>query len=394
MDYHYNPWHTQGMAHYERKLKIAEILKRKSLFLLGPRGTGKTTFIRTQLPEAHVYDLLDNDTFSELVRRPKIIGEQVSPSKIIVIDEIQKYPPILDEVQRLIDKHGFRFFLTGSSARKLRRGAANLLGGRAWESHMFPLTSAEIPEFDLITYLNSSGLPYCYGSKVVKEEMRAYVNTYLREEIQAEAATRNLKAFAEFLDLAALSNGEEVNFETMASDCGVSPSTLKSYYQILEDTLVGFMLPGFTKTKKRKAISRSKHYFFDIGVVNYLTHRGVITEKSELFGRAFEQFILQEVRAYCGYARIDQPLTYWRSTSQFEVDLIVGNSLAIEIKSTSLVSDQHLKGMRALREEKLIKDYVIVSLDRTPRQTEDGISILPWKEFRSRLWRGELVIGL
>jgi predicted AAA+ superfamily ATPase len=249
-----------------------------------------------------------------------------------------------------------RFLLTGSSARKLRRGGANLLAGRDWEAQLFPLTYVEIEDFELLKYLNTSGLPAIYGNPESKEELIAYVGTYLAEEISAEAATKNLAAFSEFLTLCALSNGEEINFESMARDCGISPSTLKAYFQILSDTLVGFELSGYTKTKKRKSISRAKHYFFDIGIVSTLCKRGRIEEKSELFGKAFEHFIILEIHAYNSYARKMQDLNYWRSTSQYEVDLIVGGNIAIEIKETALVQDKHLKGLRALKEEKLQKN--------------------------------------
>lgn len=379
------------MSLFERKLNLSSLLEKKSFFLFGPRGTGKSTLIRTQLHGAQVYDLLDAEVFRALLARPKLLEERITdPSRIIVIDEIQKLPSLLDEVHRLIEKRRVRFLLTGSSARNLRRGGANLLAGRAWEARLFSLTSSEIENFDLLEYLNSGGLPAIYGSPERREELAAYVGTYLAEEIRAEAATKNLAAFSEFLSLAALSNGQEINFQSMASDCGVSPSTLKSYFQILEDTLLGFLLPGFTKTKKRKAISRAKHYFFDIGIVNTLCNRGRIAEKSELFGAAFEHLILLEVRAYNSYARRNASLHYWRSTSQFEVDLVIGEHAAVEVKATSLAQDKHLKGLRALKEEKLLRRYLCVTMDPEPRRIADGIEIVPWRHFLQALWRGEI----
>lgn len=361
------------------------------MFLFGPRATGKSTLIKQQLPEARVYDLLDAEVFRRLLQRPKLIEEEtIDPQQIVVIDEIQKLPMLLDEVHRLIEKRQLRFLLTGSSARKLRRGGANLLAGRAWEARLFPLTSCEIPDFDLPRYLNTSGLPAIYNNPDSGEELAAYVGTYLAEEIQAEAVTKNLAAFSEFLSLSALSNGHEINFESMASDCGVSPSTLKSYFQVLDETLIGFLLPGYTKTKKRKAISRAKHYYFDIGVVNNLCRRGVINEKSELFGNALEHFLILEVRAYLGYRRSNQELHYWRSTSKFEVDLIVGG-IAIEIKATSMVQEKHLKGLRALKEEGLMHRFICVSSDDQTRKTSDGIEIMPWRKFLADLWNGHII---
>lgn len=376
----------------QRVLNIRDLLDRKSHFLFGARSTGKTTLIHQHLSDAKIFDLLDAETFRDLLRRPKIIEEQCqSPGQIVVIDEIQKLPGILDEVHRLIYKKNIRFLLTGSSARKLKRGGANLLAGRAWSASLFPLTSAEIPAFNLLTYLNDGGLPQVYGNQNRRDELNAYVSTYLREEIQAEAATRNIQAFAEFLDLIALSNGQEINYERLASDCQVSPGTLKNYLQILEDTLIGFSLPAFTKTLKRKAITRAKHFLFDLGVTNTLCARGEIREKSELFGAAFEHFIVLEVRAYLSYRRLSHPTYYWRSTSQMEVDLLIGNELAIEIKGTDLVQDKHCKGLRALKEEGLFQRYLMISLDQNYRKTDDGIEIFPWQMFLHQLWGDKLL---
>lgn len=376
---------------YKRLLSLPQLLQKKSFFLLGPRSTGKTTLIETQLPDAKVYDLLDYEIFRRLVQRPRLIEEEITdPAQIIVIDEIQKLPMLLDEVQRLIQKKNIRFLLTGSSARKLKRRGSNLLAGRAWEARLFPLVYREIDDFDLLQYLNRGGLPQVYDSPDFQEELKYYVSTYLREEIQAEAITRNILAFSEFLDAIALANGQELNYESLASDCQVSPGTLKNYIQILEDTLLGFTLKGFTKTRKRKSISRAKHYLFDLGVTNQLCRRGEIREKSDLFGNAFEHFIILEVRAFLNYYRKDIDLHYWRSTSQFEVDLVLGTEIAIEIKGTHLVQDKHLKGLRALKEEGIHKRFLVVSLDLERRRTADGIEILPWKDFLKSLWNDEL----
>ena len=372
---------------YQRIINLKTLLNKKSFFLFGPRATGKTTLIEQQLESCTIYDLLDSDVYRRLLKRPKLIEEEArDPKKIIVIDEVQKLPSILDEVHRLIQKRKFRFLLTGSSARKLKRGAANLLAGRAWEAGLFPLSFSEIPDFDLLTYLNSGGLPQIYDNPEVEEELESYVGTYLKEEIQAEALTRNIGAFAEFLDVIALTNGKEINYESLACNCQISPSTLKNYIQVLEDTLIGFRLPGFRKTKIRKPTTRSKHYLFDIGVTNALCQRSKIKAKSELFGDAFEHFIILEVRAYNSYKRRRQKLSYWRSTSQMEVDLLIGQEIAIEIKGSSLVSEKHLRGLRALKEEGLFKKYIVVSLDPNERVTNDDIGIIPWKDFLQKLW--------
>lgn len=375
---------------YQRHLKLPELLSKKSFFLFGPRSTGKSTLIDLQLPESSVYDLLDAATYQKLLKDPKVI-EQENPSEspLIVIDEIQKLPSLLDEVHRLIQKKGFRFLLTGSSARKLRQKGVNLLAGRAWESQLFGLTSVEIPNFDLIQYINRGGLPHIYDSSDYEEELDAYIHTYLREEIRAEALTRNIKAFSEFLDLIALSNGQEINYASLASDAQVSADTLRNYLQVLEDTLISFSLKGFIKTKRRKSISRAKVYFFDLGLTRRLRNSGLISANSPEFVGAFEHFIILEVRAYNSYFRKKETLGYWRSTSQFEVDLIIGDHTAIEIKSSQQVTDRHLKGLRALMEEKILKRFIVVSRDEKLRKTEDGIEITPWPQFLEKLWQGD-----
>lgn len=377
---------------YKRKLNLRQLLEKKSFFLFGPRATGKTTLIHHSLSDAKIYDLLDSETYRRLLKRPKILEEENNRGKqIIVIDEIQKQPSLLDEVHRLIQKNNYHFLLTGSSSKKIKKKHINLLAGRAWQANLFPLSWSEIPQFSLMKYLNRGGLPSVYDSPDYHEELNAYISLYLREEIQNEALTRNVQAFAEFLDLIALSNGQEINYENFSRDLQASVGTVRNYIEILNDTLLGFPLAGYVKTKKRKAITRGKYYLFDLGVVNTLCQRGVIKERSELFGKAFEHFIILEVRAYLSYSRKRLNMSYWRSTSKYEVDLLIGDKVAIEIKSTELVQDKHLKGLRALKEEKLIEKYIVVSLDLKKRVTQDKIKILPWKQFLEKLWKGNIV---
>lgn len=376
---------------YKRLLNLNNLLKQKSFFLFGPRATGKSFLVADQLPEKKVYDLLQPQTFNRLARSPDLIEEELTAEDtLIVIDEIQKLPHLLDLVHRLIEKKKIKFLLTGSSARKLRRGGANLLAGRAWQASLFPLVSAEIEDFNLERYLNRGGLPTIYPSINYLEELDAYTSLYLREEILAESLIRNIENFSRFIDILALSNGQEMNYESLGGDCGVSGRVVRSYLEILEDTLLGFQLPGFTLTKKRKAISRSKFYFFDIGVTNTLAKRGEVFAKSKLFGDCFEHFIILEIRAYLSYYRKKEELSYWRSVSQFEVDCIVGNRLAIEVKSTDLVQSKNLKGLKVLKEEGLIERYILVSLDPTYRKV-DSIEVYPWKQFLHELWEGKLV---
>lgn len=375
-----------------RTLDLAKLLEKKSHFLLGPRGTGKSSLIRSTLPEATYIDLLAEDTFDRLLRRPSALSEYVpSAAREVVIDEIQRIPALLNEVHRLIEARKLRFLLTGSSARKLRRGSANLLGGRAWEARLFPLTSHELGDrFDLETYLNRGGLPAIYFSDFPVEELRHYGRLYLREEVQAEALVRRLDLFARFLDVAAAMNGEEVNYEAVASDAGVPAKTVANFFEVLEDTLLGFRLQPYGRSRKRKAIQRAKFYFFDVGVAGALAKRGVVEAGSNEFGRALEHFIVQEVRAYVSYLRIDDELGFWRTTSQDEVDLTVGDQLAVEIKSTEHASERHMKGLRALAEERAFRKLVLVSRDPMFRHAS-GIDVMPWRTFLDRLWAGELI---
>ncbi len=374
-----------------RTLDLKAILKTRSYFLFGPRATGKSTLIKDTLPQAKVYDLLDSREYQRLLRSPYIIEEETNASDLVVIDEIQKLPKLLDEVHRLIANRKQTFLLTGSSARSLRRGAANLLAGRAFNASLFPLTSAEIPNFDLLTYLNTTGLPEFYSSPLAQEFLSHYVGTYLKEEIQAESLTRNLTAFTKFLEVMALHNGEEIHYANFSSDTGVPKRTLENYLSILEDTLIGFSVEPYLNTKKRKAMTKSKFFLFDVGVVNYLSNRNQIQFKSEIFGRAFEHFIALELRAYLNYNQKNLKIQYWRSTTQFEVDFIIGEKLALEVKSTDLIGEKHLKGLRALKEEGLISHYGVVSLDLNKRVTKDNIEIWPYQEFLKLLWGHKII---
>jgi predicted AAA+ superfamily ATPase len=375
---------------YERKLRLDLLLAEKSHFLFGPRSTGKTTLIAQQLKGAKVYDLLDDDIYVRLLRSPKLIEEENrNQENIIVIDEIQKLPKLLDEVHRLIHKYNWKFLLTGSSARKLKRGAANMLGGRAWQAHLFPLTWNEIPNFDLQQYLNRGGLPFVQSSTNFHLDLKNYVSVYLREEIMAEAIVKNHDYFMSFLDVIALSNGQEINYESISRDSGVPARTILNYVQVLEDTLLCHQLKPYRKTKSRKAVSKSKLYLFDLGVTNVLAKRGTILPGSELFGYAFEHFIVNEIRAYLSYNRLDSELCFWRTTEQLEVVCILGDQVAIEIKGTNFVRPDHCKGLNELKKERIFQAHLVVSLDPTSRTLDNGIVILPWADFLRRLWQNE-----
>lgn len=382
---------------YNRILNL-DLTGKHTCFLWGPRQTGKSTLIRTMFPRARRYDLLLADVYRALIDRPELIREECLAARLdgdsqvdpIVIDEVQRIPELLNEVHWLAENRGLRFLLCGSSARKLKRGGGNLLGGRAVRYQLHPLVTAEIPEFSLDKALNAGLLPRHYQSTQPRRLIQAYVGDYLREEIAAEALTRNIPAFSRFLEAAALSNGELINYNTIASECGVSAPTAKGYFQILEDTLIGSFVPAFRRRAKRRVVGAPRFYFFDIGVVAHLTGRGRVQPGSELFGRAFEHFIYMEVSAYASYSGVFFPISFWRTTSGHEVDFIFGD-VALEVKSTSRIQDRHLKGIRAFKEEFKMAQYIVVSREAAPRQTADGILILPWRDFLDRLWSGAIV---
>lgn len=373
---------------HERLLDLAATLVRKSAFLFGPRSSGKTYLYRHTLKPDRVYDLLNRGQLKNLTARPGLIYEEcLNPGELIVIDEVQKVPDLLDEVHRTIEEKGATFLLTGSSARKLKRTQANLLGGRATKLELFPLVSREIASFDLMRYLNHGGIPRHYDADPshIAAELDDYVALYLKEEIKDEAVTRQLDAFARFLDIMALNSGEELAIENFASDCQVKATTFRNYLEVLEDTLIGFRVTPYTATRKRKAITRSKFFLFDVGVTNYLAKRLPVLPRSEAFGKSLEHLIAQELRAFLALHRLDYTLAYWRSTSQMKVDFVIGDELAIEVKASHQVVERDLKGLKALREESLVRRYMVVSMDARQRQLF-GIDIVPWDKFLAELW--------
>jgi len=373
----------------------------ESLFLWGPRQVGKSTLLRALYPEALWVDLLRAEQFRRYAQRPQRLREELDAFEgpghappLVVIDEVQKVPALLDEVHLLIEERGTRFVLCGSSARKVRRGHTNLLGGRALRYELLGLVSAELGDaFDLDRMLNHGWLPRHYLAPRPRRRLDAYVSDYLQQEIAAEGVTRNLPAFASFLQAAALSDTKPVRFSTIARDCGVSAPTAKAYYQILVDTLLGRWLPPWRRRPKRRTVATSKFYFADVGVVNFLARRGHLEAPSPLYGKAFESWIHHELSGWLAYvgSDLDTPmdLSYWRLTSGPEVDFILGDMrLAIEAKATHRVTPRHLRGLRVLREEHPeVQDRWIVCLEDTPRRTEDGILVLPARAFVDRLWR-------
>ena len=378
---------------FPRLIGLEELLRHSSLFLFGPRQTGKSTLLRALFPSARFYDLLEADTFRELSAAPELIRQRLrEEDRLLIIDEIQKLPLLLDEVHLLIERNkDLRSILTGSSARKLKRGGVNLLAGRALTCHLHPLVAPEVEYGFFLERLNIGSLPAILTSVIPEELLKAYVGTYLQEEIQAEVLVRNIGSFSRFLSTAGLTNGEQVNFTAVGSDTGIPPRTVREYYHVLEDTLVGYLLPPFQHTRKRKPVSTPKFYFFDVGVANTLARRGRIEPRAELFGRALEHLIFLEVRAYLDYRRLDHPLTYWRSRSQFEVDFVIDDEVGLEVKGKPLVGKRELKGLQALSEDVTLRRKIVVCLEREPRRTADGVEVLPVETFLRRLWAGEIV---
>jgi len=370
-----------------RTLALSSLLEKKSHFLFGPRQTGKSSLVHHTLRGVRVYDLLDTVTYLALSQNPSLLEQELlSQDQVIVIDEIQRLPDLLNEVHRLIERRQVKFLLTGSSARKLRRGGANLLGGRARTKYLHPLTFHELGDrFHLLRAMERGLLPSIYFSDDPRADLQAYAGSYLQQEIVAEGVTRNIPAFSRFLRVAALCNGTIVNFTNVANDAQVARTTVYEYFEILKDTLVLRELPAWRQSRKRKPLSSSKYYFFDVGVAATLQGRDFRPGTPE-FGEAFETYLMHELISYREYVS-GEPLTYWRSTSGFEVDFILGDHTAIEVKAKDNISLQDVKSLRALAEENQLKRYLCVSLVPRRRQA-DGVTILPVQEFLTELWRG------
>jgi predicted AAA+ superfamily ATPase len=378
-----------------RQLDLAAVLKQKSCFLFGPRQTGKSSLIRETLPGVPVYNLLDHRTWLDLSTNPSRIREELDASglrdAVVAIDEIQKLPVLLDEVQLLIETRGLRFLLTGSSARKLKRSGANLLGGRARSRTLHPFSWVELgAAFDLKKALSYGLLPHIYGSDDPAEDLRNYVGTYLREEIAAEGLTRNVPAFARFLEVAAACNGRMINKTEVANDAKVPRTTVNDYFEILKDTLIGSELEAWTRSLKRKSIETAKFYLFDGGVARAIREMPPLAPKSPDFGDMFEHFIFHELKTWIDTRKPGFPLNYWRTTSGYEVDFILGGHTAIEVKATSSVGRRDLRGLEALAEEALMKRLILVCREGVPRQV-GPVLVLPWQVFLRQLWEDAFV---
>lgn len=365
-----------------------------SIFLFGARQTGKSTFLEQRFKDAVHIDLLDSKIRHRMQMHPELLFDMLqnyAEGTTVVIDEIPEVPELLNEVHRLIQKKNLLFVLCGSSARKLKRKGTNTLGGRARPCYFYPFVSAELPDLDLDKALLYGLLPPHYLSSQPEELLPAYIDVYLREEIKEEAIVRKLDSFQRFLEAAALTSGEIVNYSNIASDCEVKSNTVKAYFEILEDTLLGFMIPAYTKVMKRKVIQSPKFYYFDVGIYNYLLHRTSLSVDTPEYGHCFEHFIAQELKAYLGYTHSRKQLSYWHTYDGKEIDFVLGDAeIGIEVKSADEIKPKHLSNFKSFRDEFPQCRCIVVSRDPITRQTGE-INLMYYRDFLSQLWQGAII---
>ena len=385
------------MEYIRRALEIGRLLEESSLFLFGPRMTGKTAYIENELQKKAILSItfLDGDTLDAFRRNPVLLRSMLNgrTEGLVIVDEVQLFPPVLLDIQHIMTHSDIHFLLTGSSARKLKRSGSNLLGGRAGIVPMHPLVWKEIrdrnPDLDCI--FATGMLPKAFTAKSYQTQLRNYVRGYLDNEIAAEGERRDLGVFSNFLTIAASENTELVNYTNVSRDIGMSADTIKGWYQILVDTFIGYYLRPYRKGLKRIPVNTSKFYFFDVGVARAAARMPVPSETMTEYGKMFENYIFMELKAYIDYRMTDDELYFWRTREGYEVDFVVENKVAIEVKTSKNISNRELRGIRAFRDENAVKDYIIVCRELFERTTEDGIRIMPWKVFLDKLWNNEIV---
>lgn len=393
-----------AMVSYTRFLKI-DLPPKQSAFLWGARKTGKSTFLKQNFPESVYYDLLKYDLFINFVKSPNKFREEIIalPTKKlkhpIIVDEVQRVPELLNEIHWLIENSNAYFLLCGSSARKLKKSHVNLLGGRAWKYNFYPLVYKELSDFSLHKILNTGAIPSHYLSQSPSRSLKAYIEDYITQEIQFEGLVRNLPAFARFLDIMPFSNGEMTNYTNISRDCGIDVKTVKEYYQILVDTLLGYYVHPYKKGK-RKDIIRSipKFYIFDVGVANFLSKRRIDHLQGVEAGKALENYILQELTAFLSLREIEGNINYWRTKSGIEVDFILSTNkeqlTPIEVKISKSIHSQDLKGLKTFMSECNIDNGYLVCLEPRPRKVifdDKNIHVINVEDFLHKLWNGEIV---
>lgn len=367
-----------------RKIK----LPKGSCFLFGPRGTGKTQWLKAEYPESVYVDLLDAAVHNRLLAHPERLRDFIPPNYTgtVIIDEVQKVPDLLNEVHRLIESTKICFILTGSSARKLRQRGVNLLAGRALTRHMHPLTAVELGDrFDLHESLTAGHLPTLYDStrKVEPQDyLNAYIQTYLKEEVIQEGLTRNAGDFARFLETASFSQGETLNISSVARDCGIGRKTAEAYFEIVEDLLIAHRIPVFRKRAKRRITRHPKFYFFDVGIYRAVRPRGPLDAPDEIDGAALETLVLQELLAWIEYERLSLKVHYWRTVDQKEVDFVLYGDeglVAVEVKRSTRVKAETLRGLKAFREDYPMARCILLNCG-SETLYPDGITVMPLGE--------------
>ena len=368
-----------------------------STFLFGPRGTGKSTWLRERFPQAVAYDLLNTSEALRLAKTPHMLYRELAtlPADAwVVIDEVQKVPALLDEVHHLIETRRLRFVLSGSSARKLRRGGVNLLAGRAVTATMLPLVSAELDfKAEPSQLLHYGSLPMAVDAEDPRPYLRSYAETYLVQEVQAEALTRNVGAFSRFLEVAARQNAQTTNATAIAKAVGIGRETVRSHFEVLVDTLLGYWLPSWKLKSANKQVTHSKFYFFDAGVARALSGRLPYPPTSEELGSLAETFLLHELRAYLAYTGLDYRLHFWRTHDGAEVDVLceaANGFVAIEIKSSVFWEKRFNRGLRRLREHlPSTHCYGVYFGERAALW--DDVRVYPAMDFLKRLWDGDVI---
>ena len=380
---------------YTRLLNIPN----DSILLFGPRGTGKSTWIKQNFPGSPLYDLLDTKEALRLSKEPSLLYREIAHLKEgswVVIDEVQKVPALLDEVHRLIEGHRLRFILSGSSARKLKRGGVNLLAGRAKIAHLFPLVSAEVDfKIEILRTLQFGMLPMAFTSDDPIPYLRTYSEVYLQEEIKGEALTRNLGNFARFLEVAARQNGQVTNVTGIARDAQVSRQTVQGYFDILVDTLIGSWLYPWKLKRATKQIAHPKFFFFDSGVARALSGRLPYPPTNEELGVLLETFALGEINAFLAYSQLNYPIHFWSSHDGVEVDILLETKkgyVAIELKSTQRWDTKFNRGLNRIRQELGVTKVHCIGVYTGEREARfDAIHVIPLLSFLKNLWAGEII---